>query len=428
MSEIKGTNVIGPVVPFDTTDTHASHEAKYGKGGFRTVADTTERDAIPSARREAGMLVYVTAADTVYQLGGDLTTWAEFTVASVADWADITGKPSVFPPDTAALAAVATSNSYNDLSNKPTIPEAYVLPKADGDNLGGIIVGTGLDFFSNGKITVNYGTTTGTACRGNDSRLSDSRSPLSHTHPLSALTQSSATTGQVAAWNGTAWAPASPSSGATGPTGSAGAASTVTGPTGATGAPGAAGAASNVTGPTGAAGDSVTGPTGASGESITGPTGAGETGPTGPSPFNYRGAWDNFTAYGLYDAVTFDGELWWLPSTAGWSIGGTPPGYNWELILAKGVTGVTGPTGNAGESITGPTGSSGESITGPTGSPGSAGGQGVTGPTGPAGSGGGGGSSSASDLTSGTLADARLSANAQAAVSVFFHPFLIAGM
>ncbi len=309
MSEIKGTNVIGPVVPFDTTDTHASHEAKYGKGGFRTVADTTERDAIPSARREAGMLVYVTAADTVYQLGGDLTTWAEFTVASVADWADITGKPSVFPPDTAALAAVATSNSYNDLSNKPTIPEAYVLPKADGDNLGGVIVGTGLDFFSNGKITVNYGTTTGTACRGNDSRLSDSRSPLSHTHPLSALTQSSATTGQVAAWNGTAWAPASPSSGATGPTGSAGAASTVTGPTGATGAPGAAGAASTVTGPTGPAGaagaastvagptgatgsvgdaSTVTGPTGATGPAsmVTGPTGAdGQsiTGPTGPA-------------------------------------------------------------------------------------------------------------------------------------------------
>jgi len=356
VSEIKGTNVIGPVVPFDTTDTHASHLAKYGQGGYRTAADTAERDAIPAARREAGMLVYVTAANTIYKLGVDLTTWAEFTVASVADWADITGKPSVFPPDTAALAAVATSNSYNDLSNKPTIPEAYVLPKADGDNLGGIIVGTGLDFFSNGKIAVNYGTTTGTACRGNDSRLSDSRSPLSHTHPLSALTQSSATTGQVAQWNGTAWAPASPSSGATGPTGSAGAASTVTGPTGATGAPGAAGAASNVTGPTGA-----TGAAGAA-STVTGPTGA--TGSVGAD------------------------------ST------------------------VTGPTGATGPAST---------VTGPTGSPGSAGGQGVTGPTGPAGSGGGGGSSSASDLTSGTLADARLSANARQAVEQFVHPFLLMG-
>jgi hypothetical protein len=37
--------------------------------------------------------------------------------------------------------------------------------------------------------------------------------PASHTHPLSALTQSSATTGQVATWNGTAWVPTTPASG-----------------------------------------------------------------------------------------------------------------------------------------------------------------------------------------------------------------------
>ena len=251
MSEIKGTNVIGPVVPFDTTDVHPSHEAKYGKGGFRTVADTAERDAIPSARREAGMLVYVVDGGLVYQLGSDLATWTQFSVGG---------------------------------STGPT--------GSAGESI-------------------------------------------------------------------------------TGPTGGAG--ESVTGPTGSAG--------ESITGPTGSAGESITGPTGASGESVTGPTGAGETGPTGPSPFNYRGTWDNFTAYGLYDAVTFDGELWWLPSTAGWSIGGTPPGYNWELIVAKGVTGVTGPTGNAGESITGPTGSSGESITGPTGAAGDS----ITGPTGSAG-------------------------------------------
>jgi hypothetical protein len=37
--------------------------------------------------------------------------------------------------------------------------------------------------------------------------------PSSHTHPLSELTQSGATTGQVARWNGSAWAPATPSGG-----------------------------------------------------------------------------------------------------------------------------------------------------------------------------------------------------------------------
>jgi hypothetical protein len=37
--------------------------------------------------------------------------------------------------------------------------------------------------------------------------------PAAHTHPLSALTQSSATTGQVATWNGTAWVPQTPAAG-----------------------------------------------------------------------------------------------------------------------------------------------------------------------------------------------------------------------
>jgi hypothetical protein len=77
MSSIKGTNVLAPVVPFDTTDAHASHEARYGKGGYRSVADTAERDAIPALRREAGMAVFVTSLQKEYRLGSDLTTWSE---------------------------------------------------------------------------------------------------------------------------------------------------------------------------------------------------------------------------------------------------------------------------------------------------------------------------------------------------------------
>jgi len=79
MATIKGTNVLAPVVPLDTADVHPSHEARYGKGGYRTVATTTERDAIPAPRREAGMLVFVTASGgSLWQLSGDLTTWTAF--------------------------------------------------------------------------------------------------------------------------------------------------------------------------------------------------------------------------------------------------------------------------------------------------------------------------------------------------------------
>jgi len=79
MSSIKGTNVLAPVVPFDTTDSHASHEARYGKGGYRSVSDIAERDAIPQLRREAGMLVWVIDTQKAWRLNANLTTWTEVT-------------------------------------------------------------------------------------------------------------------------------------------------------------------------------------------------------------------------------------------------------------------------------------------------------------------------------------------------------------
>jgi hypothetical protein len=82
MTQIKGTNVLAPVVPFDTTDSHASHEARYGKGGYRSVADTTERDGIPQPRREAGMLVHTASDGKTWKLSADLVSWTEFASAS----------------------------------------------------------------------------------------------------------------------------------------------------------------------------------------------------------------------------------------------------------------------------------------------------------------------------------------------------------
>jgi hypothetical protein len=83
-------------------------------------------------------------------------------------------------------------------------------------------------------------------------------------------------------------------------------------------------------------------------EALTGP--AGPTGATGPMPFTFRGTWDNFATYSVGDAVSLNGSLWWLPQTGGWTVGGAPPGYNWELLLAseKGDTGDQGPQGPQG--------------------------------------------------------------------------------
>ena len=110
---------------------------------------------------------------------------------------------------------------------------------------------------------------------------------------------------------------------------------------------------SGATGPAGPAGG-PTGPTGATGD--TGPTGV-----TGPIPFNYIGSWDITYQYQQYDAVTFNGAAYFLPSSSysNWSQGAEPDlGNGWALLVEGGATGDTGSTG-----VTGPTGDTGS--TGP---------------------------------------------------------------
>lgn len=72
----------------------------------------------------------------------------------------------------------------------------YSLPTATASVLGGVKVGTGLAI-SSGVLSVSYGTAAGTACVGNDSRLSDSRAPTAHALDGALHTISGKTAGQV---------------------------------------------------------------------------------------------------------------------------------------------------------------------------------------------------------------------------------------
>jgi hypothetical protein len=165
MSSIRGINVLAPVVPFDTTDSHASHEARYGKGGYRSVADIGERDAIPSLRRESGMLVCVLTDGKVWKLGSDLTTWSEFAVAS--DWATLSGKPSTFPP----TSHTHTASQITDFSSAVA---AAAPPTTDASLL---TTGT----LAAARLPASVVLTS-------DSRLSDARTPTTHSHAVADVT------------------------------------------------------------------------------------------------------------------------------------------------------------------------------------------------------------------------------------------------
>jgi hypothetical protein len=70
MSLITGTVVNSRIVPSDSSDNYATHDAQFGRDGWRSVADITERDAIYSSRRVEGMAVWVQSISAGYQLIG----------------------------------------------------------------------------------------------------------------------------------------------------------------------------------------------------------------------------------------------------------------------------------------------------------------------------------------------------------------------
>lgn len=90
---ISGTTpILGAVAPNDALDTYPSHLEEYGKGGFRTVADNTERDAISAERRKAGMIVQVLSPRKFFQLDSGLSNsdWFEVFLMSHPGTVDTT--------------------------------------------------------------------------------------------------------------------------------------------------------------------------------------------------------------------------------------------------------------------------------------------------------------------------------------------------
>lgn len=77
-----------------------------------------------------------------------------------------------------ALATVATTGDYNDLTNKPSIPAAYTLPTASSSVLGGVKIGSNISV-SSGVISLTRANVTGA---------------LGYTPPVSDTTYVNATT------------------------------------------------------------------------------------------------------------------------------------------------------------------------------------------------------------------------------------------
>ncbi|BAI91691.1 hypothetical protein [Limnospira platensis] len=105
-------------------------------------------------------------------------------------WNNITNKPGTFPPST-------HSHSWTEITSKPSTftPSEHTHTIANVTGLQSTLDGKEPTFTKSTAFNKNFGTTIGTVTEGNDVRLSNARTPTSHTHTLSQITNS----GNVAA-------------------------------------------------------------------------------------------------------------------------------------------------------------------------------------------------------------------------------------
>lgn len=67
-----GVAITGYIAPTSTLDVYATHKAKFGQGGYRSVQTIEERDLIEQDRREDGMIAYVISENKEYKLIGGI--------------------------------------------------------------------------------------------------------------------------------------------------------------------------------------------------------------------------------------------------------------------------------------------------------------------------------------------------------------------
>lgn len=114
---ISGTvQVTGPIAPTDASDTYPSHFALYGKGGHRSVADLTARNAISTARRVEGMLVYTESDEQTWRLLP--APW----VGTNADWVEFDGGDPAVGGDLSGTVSNATVAAVQGVSVAATAP------------------------------------------------------------------------------------------------------------------------------------------------------------------------------------------------------------------------------------------------------------------------------------------------------------------
>jgi len=86
MTDLVGTNVAAPIVPFSTEDTYPTHDSEFGKGGWREVNTETDLLGIPVDRLRDGAAAWVKDVELIYIYSdGSWSVLTEFSAAIEAN-------------------------------------------------------------------------------------------------------------------------------------------------------------------------------------------------------------------------------------------------------------------------------------------------------------------------------------------------------
>ena len=139
---------------------------------LKIVADDDARFVLTTADIQNGDTVKVESTGKMYYVKDQtkLSTedgYAVYTAdqASSVDWSGVINKPTTFTPSSHTHGKITNDGKIGTAANKPLITTT-----------GGVVT------------TGSFGTAANTFCQGNDSRLSDARTPKAHTHAKSDIT------------------------------------------------------------------------------------------------------------------------------------------------------------------------------------------------------------------------------------------------
>ena len=201
-----GLNAIVCLSPIEfQPDPNVATPMKVDPAGLRFPDETSQTTAW------TGSFSYDDLEDLPSLFSGDYDDLSGLPTLFSGAYADLSGLPSLFSGAYADLSGLPTlfDGAYTSLTSVPSTfaPSAHKSSHATGgaDALTAADVGAAASSHSHSWSDITSG-------------VPSTFTPTSHTHGLGDLTQGGATTGQVIAWSGSAWAPATVSGGGGGST------------------------------------------------------------------------------------------------------------------------------------------------------------------------------------------------------------------